>query len=392
MATLDEIAKSFANNPVFKTLDSLPFAAYSMPPGIANMSNAFDAISKLAAPSKDIANIMKYNSIGSNIVNAGLIGSGIGAIANSFHKEHAKFFDAMKMVSESNKLFSQTIAAAVGRPPSDLHGLMQLASQGINASAIGAFTSPSAVKFEPRPTQTDWESLRSIKRPERAPYQTDRVPASKPSLLPPDVEQSFIYFSTLIAKLKTLPPPDVIKTLDWQLSLQNQADRELFLERLAHYLADGKDFSSICWPLIKFWLDSIRGKTPEPTWYSAVGTDARPAPADEQPAGHFAPLLLNYSISQLRGLLRELGLLTYAGQAAPAASPGAWVGIIYGLLDAKPARLRGSKAAIRRAFCETFGARVSERAVQVGLGTNGSEAERFHDSALALLRECASAE
>lgn len=391
MATLDEIAKNFANNPVFKALDSLPLAAYSMPPGIASMSSAFDAISKLAAPSKDLASLIKYSSIGSDIVNAGIIGSGIGALANSFHKDHAQFYDTMRMASESNKLFSQTIAAAVGKPYAELHGLVQLASKGINASAIGTFTSPPAVKFEPRPTQTDWESLRSIKRPERAPYQIDRAPASKPSLLPPDVEQSFIYFSTLIAKLKTLPPSDVIKTLDWQLNLQKQAEREVFLERLAHYLADGKDFSSTCWPLIKFWLDSIQEKAPQPTWYSVVGTDARSAPA-EQPASHFAPLLLNYSISQLRGLLRELGLLTYAGQAAPAASPGAWVGVIHGLLEAKPARLRGSKAAIRRAFCETFGAQVSERAVQVGLGTNGSEAERFHDSTLALLRERASAE
>ena len=103
------------------------------------------------------------------------------------------------------------------------------------------------------------------------------------------------------------------------------------------------------------------------------------------PPHAFVSLLLNYTVPQLRELLEELGLVTSNGRAAPAASPGAWVGVIHALLEAQPPRLRGSKAAIRRAFCEALGANVSERAVQAGLGTNGSEAEQFRDRALAVL-------
>ncbi|MBF9221382.1 hypothetical protein [Hymenobacter ruricola] len=99
----------------------------------------------------------------------------------------------------------------------------------------------------------------------------------------------------------------------------------------------------------------------------------------------FTPLLLNYTLPQLRELLQELGLVANDGRAVPAASPGAWVGVIHALLEAQPPRVRGSKAAIRRAFCEVWGANVSERAVQAGLGTNGSEAEQFRDRALASL-------
>lgn len=99
----------------------------------------------------------------------------------------------------------------------------------------------------------------------------------------------------------------------------------------------------------------------------------------------FTPLLLNYTVSQLRELLQELGLVASDGRVVPAASPGAWVGVIHALLETQPPRVRGSKAAIRRAFCEVLGANVSERAVQAGLGTNGSEAEQFRDRALVAL-------
>jgi hypothetical protein len=110
-------------------------------------------------------------------------------------------------------------------------------------------------------------------------------------------------------------------------------------------------------------------------------------------SGAFTPLLLNYTLAGLTDLLTRLGLLdSTTKQVTPAASPGAWVGVIHGLLDATPPRLRNNKAAVRRAFCEHFGAVVGERAVQAGLGKRGSEAERFRDSTLALLREQASAE
>lgn len=102
--------------------------------------------------------------------------------------------------------------------------------------------------------------------------------------------------------------------------------------------------------------------------------------------GAFTPLLLNYTLTDLTALLAELGLLaTDTGQATPAATSGAWVGVIHGLLEARRPRLKGSKAAIWRAFSGTFGAVGSERAVQNGLGTRGSTAEQFRDRALALL-------
>ncbi|MCB2380495.1 hypothetical protein LGH70_23075 [Hymenobacter sp. BT635] len=99
----------------------------------------------------------------------------------------------------------------------------------------------------------------------------------------------------------------------------------------------------------------------------------------------FEPLLLNYTVDQLRGLLQKLGLVAIDGRAMPAATPGAWVGVIHGLLDAKPPRLRNNKAAIQRAFREHFGAVVGERAVQAGVGKRGSEAEQFRDRTLDLL-------
>ena len=104
------------------------------------------------------------------------------------------------------------------------------------------------------------------------------------------------------------------------------------------------------------------------------------------PAGAFSSLLLNYSIAELTALLAGLGLIsTTNGHATPAATPGAWTGIIYGLLEAKRPRLTGTKAAIWRAFSDTFKAKGSDRAVQCGLGKRGSIAEQFRARALSIL-------
>lgn len=102
-------------------------------------------------------------------------------------------------------------------------------------------------------------------------------------------------------------------------------------------------------------------------------------------ASPWEPLLLNYSLSQLTELIARMGLIDTTGQATAIATPGAWIGIIWALIDAKPARMKDKKAAAQRAVCTTFGATVSERAVQNGLGTRGSEAEYFYDSALEIL-------
>ncbi|MEJ7662971.1 MAG: hypothetical protein WKG07_27160 [Hymenobacter sp.] len=98
------------------------------------------------------------------------------------------------------------------------------------------------------------------------------------------------------------------------------------------------------------------------------------------------PLLLNYSLTALTALLSELGLLDAAtGRPTLAARPGAWVGVVHGLLNAPLPRLRNNMAAIRRALVDVFGAQVSESLLQAGVSKRGSESEQFRDRTLALL-------
>ncbi|GAB3231259.1 hypothetical protein GCM10027346_17560 [Hymenobacter seoulensis] len=129
--------------------------------------------------------------------------------------------------------------------------------------------------------------------------------------------------------------------------------------------------------------------TPRPQLESELRVTVGPvtaAPMGVTVTGPFDALLFNYSLANLTALLKELGLLNPdTEKATPAARPGAWVGVIYALLDAESPRLRGSMAAIRRAFISTFGAVVSERAVQNGLGKRESEAEQVKRNALSIL-------
>lgn len=133
-------------------------------------------------------------------------------------------------------------------------------------------------------------------------------------------------------------------------------------------------------------FSDVPEQLPQPTsvpWASALSAPQTEAIAAANP---FAPLLLNYSLADLTALLAELGLLTTAaGRATPAASPGAWVGVVHGLLNAPRPRLRNNMAAIRRALVEVFGARVSESLLQAGVSKRGSESEGFKDRTLALL-------
>lgn len=108
--------------------------------------------------------------------------------------------------------------------------------------------------------------------------------------------------------------------------------------------------------------------------------------AAESKASPFGKLLLGYSLAELTTLLLDLKLIDQDERATTSASPSAWVGVIYALLDKKRPRIRGSKAAIQRAFCEIFGAVVSERSVQDGITKSGSEAEDFRARALSYLR------
>jgi len=164
-------------------------------------------------------------------------------------------------------------------------------------------------------------------------------------------------------------------------------------------------YSANCALTETFWSDLEQALRTRAEWAAraynivagALGEPAEPKidildpimPTSPLPTtGAFAPLLLNYKLADLTALLTELGLLaTDTGQATPVATSGAWVGVIYGLLEARRPRLKGSKAAIWRAFRDTFGAVGSERAVQSGLGTRGSTAEQFRDRTLTLLEE-----
>ncbi len=196
-------------------------------------------------------------------------------------------------------------------------------------------------------------------------------------------------------------PPFVGELTPYQKSeLQGYAEREkMAAVRLAVDLMDGNP--GYVYPPgyqngreVDYWLEKsvnyqnslqvIQLLTLRPA--SAEGTpESTFKPMAPEPLQAFAPLLLKYTLPQLRELLQELGLVATDGRAVAAASPGAWVGVIHALLDVQPPRLRGSKAAIQRAFSGVFGADVSERAVQAGLGTNGSEAEQFRDRALAFM-------
>lgn len=169
--------------------------------------------------------------------------------------------------------------------------------------------------------------------------------------------------------------------------------------------AGRKEYPTDCTLTETFWPDLEQALRTRAEWAAraydvatgALGEASKPeinslvplAPTLPSPtAGAFAPLLLNYALADLTALIAELGLLTMdTGQATPAATSGAWVGVIHGLLEARRPRLKGSKAAIWRAFSSTFGAVGSERAVQNGLGTRGSTAEQFRDRTLALLKE-----
>jgi hypothetical protein len=105
----------------------------------------------------------------------------------------------------------------------------------------------------------------------------------------------------------------------------------------------------------------------------------------EQQVSPFEPLLRGYSLNELTTLLLELQLIGADKKEAASASPGAWVGVIYALLDKKNPRIRGNKATIRRAFHEVFGARVKERTVQEGITKNSNEAADVKARALSLL-------
>lgn len=142
---------------------------------------------------------------------------------------------------------------------------------------------------------------------------------------------------------------------------------------------------------VEYWQGTISGYADSGRVLHLLASPTLPPDALAPPPAveAFAPLLLNYTLTDLTALLTELGLLaTDTGQATPAATSGAWVGVIHGLLEARRPRLKsGSKAAIWRAFSSAFGAVGSERAVQNGLGTRGSTAEQFRDRTLALLKE-----
>ena len=289
------------------------------------------------------------------------------------------------------KAISQPTALNIGHIGDFAKAIANAASfSSVGQAAIRALAAPRSHLIKSRPLPAvRYESPPTLLRPSvpvKRPQQEPQLPLANSKLLPNEIAQSQLFFARLIAELKILPPPDIIEVLDWQLQLCGEAGRERFLDRLAHYLADGKGFAAICWQIIRHWLDSVRGAAPQPVWSSVTTINATP-----KPDSPLDKVLLNYTVPQLTQLLIDLGLLV-DGKPAPAARSGTWVGVIHGLLDATPPRLLDNKAAIRRAFCEHFGAVVGERAIQDGPGKRDSVADRFRNDTLALLRKRTSAE
>ncbi|MBC6992274.1 hypothetical protein [Hymenobacter sp. BT491] len=95
----------------------------------------------------------------------------------------------------------------------------------------------------------------------------------------------------------------------------------------------------------------------------------------------FSPL----TPSKFIELLTSLGLLNEAGQASLSATPGAWAGVIYALR--KKGYFKINAAAAAKALREAFGAKIKDRTMQHGLGTNGSEAESFYNKTLETIKE-----
>ena len=121
------------------------------------------------------------------------------------------------------------------------------------------------------------------------------------------------------------------------------------------------------------------GDQPVEPMLADVPMQDSPRIAEDNP---FSSLLLNYTVDELTSLLQKLGLVDAMGHATAAASPGTWVGVVHALRDSSPPLMKGSLAESRRAFCKQFGAVVSERAIQEGVGKRRSAAEQFKDRAL----------
>jgi len=178
--------------------------------------------------------------------------------------------------------------------------------------------------------------------------------------------------------------------------LSNQlVDDELAAAGVSSFLiVKGGQAFSVRFEMIRNWIARKRAsagyvevrQTPNdcdsPTHPAPYYASELQSPVASEP---FLGLLLNYSPIELSKLLIELGLLTGEGHAAPVATPGAWVGIAHGLLEADPPRLIGSMAAFAKALASAYGAKVSDRAIQNGLGKRGSASEKFRDRVLRIL-------
>jgi hypothetical protein len=166
------------------------------------------------------------------------------------------------------------------------------------------------------------------------------------------------------------------------------------LHRIRHWLTDAMhtaDIQAKQFHPATYNIAAQEAASVTPQMVDAADDDAShttaeaPQPVTENQVSPFDKLLLGYSLAELTTLLFDLKLIGKDERATTSASPGAWVGVIYALLDEKSPRIRGSKSSIQRAFYKTFGAVVSERSVQDGITKSGSEAEDFRTRALAYL-------
>jgi hypothetical protein len=179
------------------------------------------------------------------------------------------------------------------------------------------------------------------------------------------------------------------------LETENESlkDTSTQLQKVLHWLADSmeaadiqaRQFHPVTYNVAPSKMAAVQ--PPQPSSIAsplATGLQQREQVVEQQ-VSPFEHLLRGYSLNELTTLLLDLKLIGADNKEAASASPGAWVGVIYALLDKKSPRIRGSKAAIQRAFHEVFGASVEERTVQAGITKNSNEAADVKARALSLL-------
>ena len=254
VATLDELNKAISNSPELAKLAALQMEGISLQSaGLMGSSALSDTLAALSA-------------------NSAFDAATLAAAGKSLGSMYALPTDGLKKAIEAmrgpNGMLSNALAESISGPLLDIQKAAQAVFSKQDAAWKAAFAGLPAVRFQPPIAPKDF-----VPYPLGNSTRTDRAPAPGGIVLPLEVEQSRVYFFKLIAVLKTLPASDVIAVLDIQLS-QHNGDRGRYVERLAHYVANGAGFEPRCWQVLSYWLKDAGGAAPAPVWGGPVATDA----------------------------------------------------------------------------------------------------------------------